>query len=65
MINIIVSPKLITVCECCKTGLEYDLEDIQGRTMPIYNGFYRAADYKVKKFITCPKCGSKVNLNLN
>ncbi|QJI10942.1 hypothetical protein GuL6_154 [Buttiauxella phage vB_ButM_GuL6] len=65
MINVIVSPKLITVCESCKSGLEYELEDIKGRTMTIYNGFYHATDYKVIKFITCPKCGSEVKLKLN
>lgn len=65
MINIIVSPKLITVCESCRTGLAYELDDIQRKTETVYKGFYSPADYIVKKFITCPKCGSKVNLNLN
>lgn len=64
MINIIASPKLITVCENCKSGLEYELSDVQKKTKAIYNGFFRAADYIVKKYIVCPKCGSEVKLFL-
>lgn len=65
MITVIHSPKLITVCSCCKSGLEYELSDIQQKREAIYNGFFSAADYVVKNFITCPKCGNSVKLFLN
>ncbi|URP86169.1 hypothetical protein ECF1_0219 [Enterobacter phage EC-F1] len=64
MINVIVSPKLITVCEICKSGLEYELSDVRKKTEVFYNGFFRASDYIVKKHIVCPKCGSEVKLFL-
>lgn len=64
MITVIHSPKLITVCSCCKSGLEYELSDIQQKREAIYNGFFSAADYVVKKHIVCPKCGSEVKLFL-
>lgn len=64
MINIIPSDKLITVCSNCKSGLEYELSDVQKKNEVFYNGFFRAADYIVKKHIVCPKCGSEVKLFL-
>ena len=64
MINIIPSDKLITVCANCKSGLEYELSDVQKKNEVFYNGFFRAADYIVKKHIVCPKSGSEVKLFL-
>ena len=64
MISVIVCPKLITVCTNCKSGLEYELSDVQKKNEVFYNGFFRAADYIVKKHIVCPKCGSEVKLFL-
>ena len=64
MINVIISPKLITVCANCKSGLEYELSDVQKKNEVFHNGFFRAADYIVKKHIVCPKWGSEVKLFL-
>lgn len=64
MINVIPSDKLITVCTNCKSGLEYELSDVQKKNEVFYNGFFRSSDYIVKKHIVCPKCGSEVKLFL-
>lgn len=64
MIKVIVTPKLITVCNSCKIGLEYELDDVRKKTESVYNGFFTAADYIVKKFIECPRCGAEVKLSL-
>lgn len=65
MINIIHTEKLITVCANCKSGLEYELSDVQQRKERLYQGFFAPVRYKIHKHIECPKCGCAVKLFLN
>ena len=51
----------IVKCPCCSTYVEYDESDIKTEERS-YGVMTYGGDTYVAKIITCPKCGSKIEV---
>ena len=50
-----------TKCHTCGSHLEFDDSDIETREMSYGVGTYNGETY-MGKFITCPRCGNKIEV---